>query len=81
MGGYKHQVEELFEFNPGFQSRFDKMRIEFPAWTGKQASDALIQMIERDGKVITEVAKQGIINHHQYIIIIIMIIIIIIIIY
>ena len=29
MGGYKEQVEELFNYNPGFQSRFDKMRINF----------------------------------------------------
>ena len=53
MGGYKEQVEELFNYNPGFQSRFDKMRINFEAWTGKQAATALINSITKDGKTIS----------------------------
>ncbi len=34
LGGYQEHVEELFEINPGFQSRFDKMRVVFTDWTG-----------------------------------------------
>jgi len=53
LGGYKHDIEELFSINPGFQSRFDKRRIEFKEWTGQQASSAIVKAIERDGKCIT----------------------------
>ena len=57
LGGYKEHVEELFAVNPGFQSRFDKMRVEFPEWTGDQAASAVISAIEKEGKSMTEEAK------------------------
>lgn len=57
LGGYREHVEELFAFNPGFQSRFDKMRVDFPEWTGDQASTAVISAIEKEGKSMTEEAK------------------------
>ena len=59
MGGYKEQVEELFNYNPGFQSRFDKMRINFEAWTGQQAATALINSITKDGKTISFEAQHS----------------------
>lgn len=59
LGGYQEQVEELFNFNPGFQSRFDKMRVEFPEWSGQQASTALIGAIAKDGKTIADDAKHA----------------------
>lgn len=56
LGGYKEHVEELFAVNPGFQSRFDKIRVEFPEWTGDQAAKAVVNSIVKDGKTITEEA-------------------------
>jgi thiol-disulfide isomerase/thioredoxin/AAA+ superfamily predicted ATPase len=57
LGGYKEHVEEIFAMNAGFQGRFDKIRVEFPEWTGDQASSALINRIILDGKSITEEAQ------------------------
>ena len=63
LGGYKHQIEELFSYNPGFQSRFDKIRIEFPAWTPTTSAEALVIAIEREGKTITHEAKESLISY------------------
>ena len=58
MAGYASQINEMFQnVNPGLRSRFDKKRIEFPAWTGEQAASVAIEEITRDGKTITEKAK------------------------
>jgi len=35
LAGYEEHVTELFETNAGFQSRFDKMRVNFPPWNGR----------------------------------------------
>ena len=35
LAGYEEHVTELFETNAGFQSRFDKMRVYFPPWSGR----------------------------------------------
>jgi hypothetical protein len=53
----------LFNFNPGFQSRFDKIRIEFPPWDGRQSADALVTVIEREGKSITQQAKDALVSY------------------
>ena len=53
LAGYEENVTELFGTNVGFQSRFDKMRVNFPPWTGQQAAEALINSIARDNKTIT----------------------------
>jgi SpoVK/Ycf46/Vps4 family AAA+-type ATPase/DNA-binding transcriptional MerR regulator len=53
IAGYKADVERLFTVNPGFQSRFDKQRIEFPEWTADIATRATVSAIERDGKSLT----------------------------
>ena len=50
LSGYKDDVEELFGLNPGFQSRFDKKRIEFPEWSGAMASSAVHNCLEKEGK-------------------------------
>ena len=53
LGGYKAQVEELFKANPGFQSRFDKIRVEFPEWTAEMASNATIKgTIEKSKRLL-----------------------------
>jgi thiol-disulfide isomerase/thioredoxin len=57
LAGYADQVEEIFSLNAGFQSRFDKVRLEFPEWTGDQAASSLINIIIRGGKTITEEAQ------------------------
>jgi SpoVK/Ycf46/Vps4 family AAA+-type ATPase/DNA-binding transcriptional MerR regulator len=59
LGGYKHQLLELFDVNPGFQSRFDKKRVEFRPWTAVQATNAVVRTIKRDGKAITTEAEQA----------------------
>ena len=56
-GGYKEHVEELFEANAGFRSRFDKRRLEFPEWTAEMASRATIKQIKRDGLSLTAAAE------------------------
>jgi len=56
LGGYKEHVEELFSLNPGFQSRFDKMRVDFPEWDGTQAAKAVVNAIVKDGKTMSEEA-------------------------
>lgn len=59
LGGYKEHVSEIFGMNAGFQSRFDKVRVEFPEWDGPQSASALINRIEADGKEMTEEAKDA----------------------
>ena len=47
MAGYAKDVDRLFaEANEGLRSRFDKQRLEFRAWTGRQAADMTIHDIE-----------------------------------
>ena len=54
MAGYGDKIDEMFQsVNPGFRSRFDKRRVEFPPWTGEQAAKVALAEIERDGKQIT----------------------------
>jgi hypothetical protein len=58
MSGYKDEVDKMFaRANPGLRSRFDKVRISFPAWTGEQAFAAAVASIENDGKTIAADAK------------------------
>ena len=56
LAGYEEHVTQLFETNPGFQSRFDKMRLNFDAWDARQATSALLNAISRDGK---EISSEG----------------------
>ena len=63
LGGYKEQVEEIFGVNPGFQSRFDKRRIEFPEWDGVIATTAIKHAIARDGKTMDIDAEQAMIGY------------------
>lgn len=59
MAGYTAQVDQMFACaNPGLRSRFDKLRISFPAWTGVQAYAAAVASIEEDGKRLTEEAHK-----------------------
>lgn len=65
LSGYKNDVEELFGLNPGFQSRFDKKRIEFPEWTGAMASRAVNNMIEREGKLMEVDARDAMTGYFE----------------
>jgi SpoVK/Ycf46/Vps4 family AAA+-type ATPase len=58
LGGYQDDVEQLFESNAGFRSRFDKRRIEFPSWTAQMATNATIKQIAKDGLSITAEAQE-----------------------
>jgi len=57
LAGYLHDLEKLFGVNPGFQSRFDKKRVEFKCWSAQQACTAVCNAITRDGRAITESAE------------------------
>lgn len=57
LGGYEADINELFSVNPGFQSRFDKKRIEFKEWTAAQAAEAVCRRIQKDGKTIVPEAS------------------------
>ena len=57
LGGYEADINELFSVNPGFQSRFDKKRIEFKEWTSVQATTAVCNAINRSGKTIVKEAS------------------------
>jgi hypothetical protein len=58
MSGYSDRMERMFtRANPGFRSRFDKVRVDFPAWTGEQAAAAAVDHIEADGKTLTSEAR------------------------
>ena len=63
LSGYKEDIEELFGMNPGFQSRFDKKRIEFLEWDGTAAANAVARAIERDGKQIELDAKDAMVGY------------------
>jgi SpoVK/Ycf46/Vps4 family AAA+-type ATPase/DNA-binding transcriptional MerR regulator len=54
LSGYLNELEQLFNYNPGFQSRFDKKRLQFKSWTAEQATTAVVNAIKRDGKTITD---------------------------
>ena len=58
LAGYADKMEDLFAINPGFRSRFDKRRLEFPAWTADMATDAIIKKIDKDGLNITLEAQE-----------------------
>lgn len=58
LGGYHDDVEQLFESNAGFRSRFDKRRIEFPSWTAQMATNATVKQIAKDGLSITAEAQE-----------------------
>ena len=58
LGGYHDSIEQLFESNAGFRSRFDKRRIEFPSWTAEMAAKATIKQIAKDGLSITAEAQE-----------------------
>ena len=57
LGGYEEHIQKLFAVNPGFQSRFDKLRVSFPEWSAQQASEAVIKSIQKDGKQLTPEAE------------------------
>ena len=38
LAGYADKLDALFDVNPGFRSRFDKKRLEFPSWTPEMAT-------------------------------------------
>merc|ERR1711988_93830 len=59
LGGYEEHVTEIFNENPGFQSRFDKMRVYFPEWNADQSASALINKLEGEGKTFTQEAKNA----------------------
>lgn len=48
--------------NPGFASRFNKKRIVFPAWSGRQASEAVVAEVERSGKSLTPEAAARVLD-------------------
>ncbi len=54
LAGYTDQVDMMFaNVNPGFKSRFDKRRINFPPWSGYQAAEATIDCLTQKGSVIS----------------------------
>ncbi len=58
MSGYTDELNQMFaRSNPGLRSRFDKIRVVFPAWTGKQAAVAVIAAVEAEGKKLTTGAE------------------------
>jgi hypothetical protein len=65
LSGYKEHVEDIFSINPGFQSRFDKKRIEFPEWGAAVAAAAVTHAIERDGKAVDLEAKDAMIGYFE----------------
>ena len=65
LSGYKDDVEELFGLNPGFQSRFDKKRIEFPEWSGVMASNAVYSVIEKEGKMMEKDAREAMTGYFE----------------
>eukprot|EP01041_Mallomonas_annulata_P005135 gene5135-10264_t len=52
------KIELLLNFNLALRSRFDKKRIVFPAWKGRQATDATLAEISKDRKTITDDADE-----------------------
>jgi SpoVK/Ycf46/Vps4 family AAA+-type ATPase/thiol-disulfide isomerase/thioredoxin len=60
MAGYETEMNNLFKKcnNPGFQSRFDKRRVNFPSWTASQATDVTLKLIEKSNKKITPSAQE-----------------------
>ena len=66
MAGYGDKMDEMFQsVNPGFRSRFDKRRVEFPPWTGEQAAAVAMAEIERDGKRILPDAYEDMIRFNS----------------
>jgi SpoVK/Ycf46/Vps4 family AAA+-type ATPase len=65
LAGYEDHITQLFEINAGFQSRFDKMRVQFDAWTAEQATRALVNLIVRDHKTITPEAEAALGSYFQ----------------
>jgi len=58
LAGYAEHVEELFGVNPGFRSRFDKKRLEFPEWSADMAARATIKEVEKNGLGLSSEAKE-----------------------
>jgi thiol-disulfide isomerase/thioredoxin len=59
MSGYTDRVDRMFaRANPGFRSRFDKVRVAFPSWTGAQAAAAVAMRVEQEGKALTPAARE-----------------------
>uniref|UniRef100_A0A0G4HGQ9 RanBP2-type domain-containing protein n=1 Tax=Chromera velia CCMP2878 TaxID=1169474 RepID=A0A0G4HGQ9_9ALVE len=56
--GSDADIDHLFaNVTDGFRSRFDKVRIKFPTWTGAQAADATVHHLkESEGKSFTSSA-------------------------
>jgi hypothetical protein len=58
MSGYADELNTMFSrANPGLRSRFDKIRVVFPAWTGRQAAVAVAAAVEAEGRKLTEEAE------------------------
>lgn len=66
LAGYEDKIEELFTtVNMGLRSRLDKCRVHFPSWTAQQATDALLNEIEREDKRITPEATARLLQYFQ----------------
>ena len=57
LGGYYEHIEELFTANAGLRSRFDKVRVDFPKWTAKMATDATLKFIAKNSMSISDEGK------------------------
>jgi hypothetical protein len=58
MSGYAEEMDRMFiNANPGLRSRFDKIRVVFPPWTGEQAAGAVVTAVEAEGKKLTMEAQ------------------------
>lgn len=54
LAGYSDKIQLLFDFNPGFASRFNKQNVIFPEWNAENATQCVLNLIKDDGKTIDE---------------------------